>query len=369
MTGKNNAARGGSWGIRALFAGILAVIILVGMPAIPAAAAAELPAAPLPHIHILATGGTIAGTAQDAGDLLRYEPGTLGVATLIASVPELRQYANVTGEQVCNINSDDMTPAIWLNLSRKVNALSDSPDVDGIVVTHGTDTLEETAYFLNLVTSSGKPVVVTGAMRPATAISADGPLNLLNAVQLAASPVAGGNGVLIAMNGEILGARDTTKTSTRQADAFRSPDFGRMGYMDDGNAVIYRVPVRKHTAATGFNVTGLSALPRVDIVAVYPGMDTAAIEACIRQDTRGLVVDAMGNGEYPKAIEPALRAAAMKGIPIVIASQTGSGITSARDPLFIPADTLTARKARILLMLALTQTHERDRIAEMFRTF
>lgn len=346
---------------------LVAVLLFAALIALPAAA--ELPAAPLPAIHIIATGGTIAGTAPDKDDLLRYEPGTLGVSTLIASVPELGHYANVTGEQFCNLNSDDMTPALWLNLSRRVNLLLSSPEVDGIVVTHGTDTLEETAYFLNLAITSKKPVVVTGAMRPATAISADGPLNLLNAVQLAGSPEAQGKGVLIAMNGEILGARDTEKTSTRRTDAFASPDFGRMGYLEDGKAVIYRVSARAHTADSGFNVSGVSALPRVDIVTVYPGMDTTAIDAYLRKDTQGLVIDALGNGEYPEVIHPALQAAALKGIPVVVASQAGTGITTPKDPLFIPADTLSARKARILLMLALTQTTDRDRIAELFRTY
>jgi len=346
---------------------IILTLLLGCLLATPAAA--EQPAAPLPDIHIIATGGTIAGTAPDKEDLLRYEPGTLGVAALIASVPELGHYANVTGEQFCNLNSDDMTPALWLNLSHRVNLLLSSPEVDGIVITHGTDTLEETAYFLNLATMSKKPVVVTGSMRPATAISADGPLNLLNAVQLAGSSEAQGMGVLIAMNGEILGARDTKKTSTRRTDAFASPDFGRMGYLDDGRPVIYRVSARAHTAESVFNVSGLTVLPRVDIVTVYPGMDTAAIDAYLQKDTQGLVIDALGNGEYPEVIHPALQAAALKGIPVVIASQAGTGITTPKDPLFISADTLSARKARILLMLALTQTQDRDRIAALFRTY
>lgn len=346
---------------------IIVALVVCSLLAVPAAA--DLPAAPLPEIHIIATGGTIAGTAADKEDLLRYAPGTLGVASLIAAVPELGHYANVTGEQFCNLNSDDMTPALWLNLSHRVNILLSSPEVDGIVITHGTDTLEETAYFLNLVTTSEKPVVITGSMRPATAISADGPLNLLNAVQLAGSPEARGKGVLIAMNGEILGARDTQKTSTGRTDAFASPDFGRMGYLDDGRAVIYRVSARTHTAGSGFNVSGVSALPRVDIVTVYPGMDTAAIDAYLRKGTQGLVVDALGNGEYPELIHPALQAAAMQGIPVVVASQAGTGITTPKDPLFISADTLSARKARILLMLALTQTQDRDRIAALFRAY
>lgn len=323
----------------------------------------------LPRVHVLATGGTIAGTGNSSTDTVHYRPGEIDVDLLINSVPEIRQYAQVTGEQVCNINSDDITPAIWVNLSERTNAILADPAVDGVVVTHGTDTLEETAYFLNLVVHSEKPVVITGSMRPATALSADGPLNLLNAVQLAGSPQARGKGVLIALNGEINGARDTTKTSTQSVQTFRSQDLGLFGYMEDGMPMIYRTSARTNTVSSEFNVSGLETLPRVDIVMTYPGMDSTAIDAFVGQGSQGLVIAAMGNGEYPKAIQPALEAAAMKGIPVVISSRTGTGITSVKDKRFISADTLNPQKARILLMLALTETHDRDRIAGMFRTY
>ncbi|MFA4849845.1 MAG: asparaginase [Methanoregula sp.] len=351
------------------FRAVIACLILLAITVLPAAASPGASETPLPAIHILATGGTIAGTAQDSTDLLRYTPGNLGVETLISAVPEIRDFSRVTGEQVCNINSDDITPAIWLNLSRRVNTLLAAPEVDGIVITHGTDTLEETAYFLNLVTTSDKPVVITGSMRPATAISADGPLNLLNAVQLAGSPMARGKGVLVVLNGEINGARDTTKTHTQSVDTFRSPDFGRLGYMEDGRPVLYRISARNHTTFSEFDVSGQTTLPRVDIVMTYPGMDATAIKAFVQSGTQGIVIDAMGNGEYPKTISPALESAAQKGIPVVISSRAGSGITTAHNPLFIPADTLTPQKARILLMLALTKTSDRDRIAEMFARY
>ncbi|MDP3563095.1 MAG: asparaginase [Methanoregula sp.] len=347
----------------------LIMIILSGILILPGAAQDTSTGPALPDIHILATGGTIAGIARNSTDLVYYTPGSLGVESLLASVPEIRQYAYVTGEQVCNINSDDITPAIWLNLSRRVNTLLHSPGIDGVVITHGTDTLEETAYFLNLVTTSEKPVVITGAMRPATAISADGPLNVITAVQLAGSPDARNKGVLIALNGEINGARDTTKTSTGSVETFRSPDFGLLGYMDNGKAHFYRSPLRNHTATTEFNVTGLDTLPRVDIISVYPGMDSTAIEAFVAKNTEGLVIISMGNGEYPEVIHPALRAVAESGIPVVISSRTGTGITTPKDDLFISADTLTPQKARILLMLALTKTRDKERIAEMFRTY
>jgi len=331
-------------------------------------AAADVPA-PLPRVHILATGGTIAGAAQNSTDLTGYRPGTIGIESLIASVPELSGAAEVTGEQVCNINSDDITPALWLDLAGRANRILALPGTDGIVVTHGTDTLEETAYFLDLTVKSDKPVVVTGAMRPATALSADGPLNLLSAVQLAGSREAKEKGVLVLLNGEINTARDTTKTSTQSTGAFRSPDFGPLGYMVDGRPQIYRLPVQNPTTGPAFNVTGISALPRVDIVATYPGMDAAAIDAFVQAGTEGLIVTGMGNGEYPAAIVPALANASGRGIPVVVASRTGSGITTLHDSRFIAAGTLSPQKARILLMLALTETHDRDQIAEIFTRY
>jgi L-asparaginase len=349
---------------------IFLLIMIATVCVLPLVAAADYPPAPpLPDVHILATGGTIAGISPKSTDLIHYQPGNLGIESLIAGVPEVHQYARVTGEQVCNINSDDITPEIWLNLSSRINTLLSDPAVDGIVVTHGTDTLEETAYFLNLAIHSEKPVVITGAMRPATAISADGPLNLIQAVQLAGSRDARGAGVLILLNGEINSARETTKTNTGSVETFRSPDFGLLGYMADGRPALYRMPARAHTFRSEFNVTGLSALPRVDIVTVYPGMDATAIDAFVEKGTKGLVIASMGNGEYPATILPALRSAAERGIPVVISSRTGTGITTAGDDHFISADTLPPQKARILLMLALTGTRDRGRIASMFRTY
>nr|WP_320161565.1 asparaginase [uncultured Methanoregula sp.] len=348
---------------------ILLLLVLLSLAVIPGAAADVTANTLLPRIHIIATGGTIAGTASDATNLVRYDPGNLSVDALVSSVPGLDRHATVTCEQFSNLNSDDITPAHWLNLSHRVNTLLDSADVDGIVITHGTDTLEETAYFLSLLTPEGKPVVVTGAMRPATALSADGPLNLYNAVVLAGSPEAKGKGVLISLNGEINGARDTTKTNTVSVATFRSRDFGPLGYMDEGRARFYYLPSRNQTTAPAFSVTGLDDLPRVDIVAVYPGMDTTAIDAFVARKTKGLVIAGMGNGEFPETIHASLQAAADQGIPVVISSRTGAGITTAKDDRFISADTLSPQKARILLMLALTRTQDKAEIAEMFRHY
>jgi L-asparaginase type II len=327
------------------------------------------PAADLPDIHILATGGTIAGTAQNQAELVHYQAGNLSIDTLIASVPEMSTYARVTGEQICNMDSDEITPDIWLILASRVNKLLHNPDVDGIVITHGTDTLEETAYFLNLVVKSEKPVIITGAMRPATALSADGPINLLNAVILAGSYDALGKGVLILLNEQINGARDTTKTNTEMVETFTSADFGLLGYMDNKVPKFYRKSLKRHTAESGFDVTGLTSLPRVDIVMLYPGADRTAIDAFIANKTDGLVIASLGNGGYSKSVRSALFDVVDQGIPVVISSRTGTGICTPKDPEFISADSLTPQKARVLLMTSLTQTDNPDEIAEIFRKY
>ena len=320
----------------------------------------------LPHVVILATGGTIAGTASSATELLSYKAGNISVDQLITSVPLLSTYASIEGEQFCNIPSDEMTPAIWLNLSRRVNEILADPGVDGIVITHGTDTLEETAYFLNLVVRSEKPVVMTGSMRPATAISADGPLNLVNAVRLAGDPGAKGHGVLICLNNEINGARDSSKTMTEMVETFRSPDFGLLGYIQDGKPVFYRESTRRHTSASEFNLAGITTLPKVDIVYAYAGMDRTAIDAFSSNKTRGLVFTSLGNGGYPKVVQGALLDLSAGGIPVVVSSRTGTGISVPDDAPLISADTLNPQKARILLMLALTRTGDNEMIRKMF---
>lgn len=320
----------------------------------------------LPHVVILATGGTIAGTAPSATELVKYTAANMSVDQLISSVPELSTYASLTAEQISNINSDEMTPAIWLNLSRRVNEVLADPTVDGAVITHGTDTLEETAYFLNLVVKSEKPVVITGSMRPATALSADGPLNLLNAVRLAGDPDAQGRGVLICLNNEINGARDTSKMSTEMVETFRSPDFGLLGYFQNGKPAFYRESTRRHTSASEFNLTGITTLPRVDIVYAYAGMDNTAIDAFSANKAQGIVLASLGNGGYPQSVKTALLDLSEQGTPVVISSRTGTGITIPDDAPFISGDTLNPQKARVLLMVALTQTRDHETIREMF---
>jgi len=344
------------------------IVILLFIIACPVSAL-ETDGKNLPHVVILGTGGTIAGTAPSSAELVEYTTANLSVDQLVTSVPELSTYATLTAEQICNIDSREMTPAIWLTLSQRVNDVLADPTVDGVVITHGTDTLEETAYFLNLVIKSEKPVVITGSMRPATALSADGPLNLMNAVRLAGDPDAKGRGVLICLNNEINGARDTTKTSTEMVETFRSPDFGLLGYYQNGKPAFYRESTRCHTASSDFNLTGITTLPRVDIVYAYAGMDTTAIDAFSENKTQGIVFASLGNGGYPQIVRKALLNLSEQGTPVVISSRTGTGITIPGDALLISGDTLNPQKARILLMVALTQTRDPETIRKMFEEY
>src|SRR5947207_1272831 len=230
--------------------------ICIGM-ALLLAAPAALSREPgkLANVTILATGGTIAGTGATSTTTVGYQAATVGVQRLIEAVPELKKAANVKGEQVFQIASENMNNESWLKLAKRVNELLAQGDVDGIVITHGTDTIEETAYFLNLVVKSRKPVVIVGAMRPSTAISADGPINLYNAVILAGSEQAVGKGVLVVLNDQINGARDVTKTNTANADTFRNWELGFLGYMQDNKPNFYHQSTRKHTADTEFDVS------------------------------------------------------------------------------------------------------------------
>ncbi|GAA5784243.1 type II asparaginase [Chitiniphilus shinanonensis] len=332
-------------------------------------------AADLPNVAILATGGTIAGTGATSTTTVGYTAAKIGVEKLIEAVPELKTIANVKGEQVFQIASENMTNDYWLTLAKRVNTLLKQPDVDGIVITHGTDTIEETAYFLNLVVKSDKPVVIVGAMRPATAISADGPINLFNAVGVAGSKEAKGRGVLVALNDEIQGAREVTKTSTMLANTFRAPELGNLGYVVRGKPVFYRATARKHTTQTEFDVSKLDKLPEVDIVYGYANAKRLPVDAFVAAGDVGLVHAGTGNGSLANPVKEALQEARAKGVVIVRSSRTGSGITARNgeandDELdFVAADNLNPQKARILLMLALTRTRDTQEIQRMFQTY
>lgn len=325
-----------------------------------------------PNVVILATGGTIAGAGVTSTTTVGYTAAVTAVEKLIENVPELSKIANVKGEQTAQIASESMTMEIWLKLAKRINTLLAQADVDGVVVTHGTDTLEETAFFLNLVVKSEKPVVLVGSMRPGTAMSADGPLNLYRAVILAGSKDAAGKGVMVMLNDTINGGREVTKTITDRVDTFQAPMTGVLGVFSGDQPVFYRKSLRKNTTETEFDVTYLDSLPRVDIVYHYAGNAGTMIDAAVNAGAKGIVHAGTGNGSIGKAEYPAMENALKNGVVVVRSSRVGSGIISrngeANDDKygFIASDNLNPQKARILLMLALTKTTDVNRIQQMF---
>ena len=328
----------------------------------------------LPNIHILATGGTIAGTGASATET-NYTAGQVAIGTLLDAVPEIQKIANVTGEQIVKIGSQDMTDEVWLTLAQSINKLLARKDVDGIVITHGTDTMEETAYFLNLTVKSDKPVVLVGAMRPSTALSADGPLNLYNAVVVAAAKASKGKGVLVAMNGMILGARDVTKTNTIQVETFQSPDAGALGKVINGQVSYHQSPLKTHTSQSVFDVNRLDALPKVGIVYSYSNVEPEALTALINSNYKGIVHAGVGNGNIHKNLFPVLTDARQKGVQVVRSSRVPTGPTTLDAEVddvqyqFIASQELNPQKARILLMLALTKSNDWQQIQNYFNEY
>ena len=329
----------------------------------------------LPSIHIVATGGSIAGVGPDRLDYILYpELGQhLTIQQSLERIPEVMSVAQVSSEDLISVGSTAIGAPEWVRLAARINDLLQGP-VDGVVVTHGTATLEETAYFLHLTVKSSKPVVVTGAMRPPTSISTDADLNLLDAVRVAASPQAAGLGVLTILNNEIQCARDVTKANTFRVETFKPNELGFLGYSDsDGQVVLYRAPLRKHTVSTPFQVDSSTVLPRVDIVYSYAGSDGMLIDAVVGHGSPGLVVAGFGGGTFPPQVITAAARAVERGIIVVLASRSSAGrvvMTPAKEQQgFIVSDNLLPQKARVLLMLALIQTTDRERIQQMFLDF
>jgi L-asparaginase len=327
----------------------------------------------LPRIKVLATGGTIAGaqaTQADAG----YKSGTFSVDDLIKAVPQLKNIAEMSGEQVANIGSQTMNYEVWLKLAARVNEVLQSDDVDGVVITHGTDTMEETAYFLSLVVKSDKPVVLVGSMRPATAISADGPINLYNAVALAGSPQAKGRGPLVVLNDTVHYAREAQKMHTTHMDTFESPNRGIAGVMNTGKANFYSYISTRHTTNSEFSIEGLTAanMPRVVVVYSYVNLGGEIIDALVENGVKGIVLAGVGDGNTTDAALAALARAAQKGVPVVRCSRTGSGIVDRNvevndDKLgLIAGMELSPQKARILLTLGLSKTSDVKRLQQFF---
>jgi len=326
----------------------------------------------LPNVVIVATGGTIAGSGSSSTTTVGYKAATVPVQALIEAVPELKKVATVRGEQLFQIASQNMTNDHWLKLARRVNELLQQADVDGIVITHGTDTLEETAYFLNLVTKSTKPVVIVGAMRPSTALSADGPINLYNACLLAASRDAVGKGVLVCLNDQINAARDVTKTNTSTADTFKSPELGCLGYIEGNRVAFYRLPTRKHTANSEFDLDGVDKLPVVEIAYGFANVSRTTVDALAASGVDGIVYAGVGDGNPSELTEQALADARAKGILIVRSARVGNGIVARNNEVdddkrdFVVSDTLNPQKARILLTVALTKTRDPKEIQRIF---
>ena len=329
---------------------------------------------PLPNIVVLATGGTIAGKAGtnvQAG----YTSGQVGVDELLKAVPEARKLAHLRGEQVANIGSQDMNDSVWIKLADRVNALLAEPDVDGIVITHGTDTIEETAYFLDLVVKSRKPVVLTAAMRPATALSADGPLNFYNAVAVAGDKGAIGRGVMVVANDWVHDAATLTKTSTTAVQTFMSPMTGLLGTVNYGEIEWFRGPVGRNTIGSSFSVTKSTVLPRVDIVMAYENMDGSLLNAAAAAGARGIVIAGVGNGNLTEAALDAAEALAKRGIVVVRASrvstgQVGRDVEVDDDKLgFVASLAKNPPKARVLLRLALTRTSDVRTIQNWFDVY
>lgn len=331
----------------------------------------------LPTVKIFTTGGTIAGSGSSSTDLTNYKAGGISGNDLVKSVPELTRFAKTEVEQIANVGSYDLTIANWISLARKINDALANPGISGVVVTHGTNTIEETAYFLNLTVKSDKPVVLVGAMRPATAISADGPLNLINAVRVAIAPDARGKGAMVVLNDEISSARDVTKEHTSRVEAFRPTDFGYLGYIDEDKVAFYRAPVHRHTAKSEFDVSKLDTLPAVDILYSYIQPTLGLVDALVKAGSQGIVFAGTGAGDISTAERNAL-APTMKMKPevrpvFVRSSRVGNGrVTATKDyePFgMIAADTLNPQKARILLMLALTKTRDPKELQRIFSEY
>jgi L-asparaginase len=338
---------------------VLSVLLVLSL------SATAVRAADLPKVRIFTTGGTIQSKGAHRQKLMEYSDGKVGPAELIADLPELNAVADISSDEIANEGSPSVSTAVLLKLAKAINAWLALPESAGAVVTHGTTTLEETAYFLNLVIKSDKPVVVVGAMRPFTAVSRDGPFNLLNAVRVAGSSNAKAKGVFILLNDEINAARDTTKNNTYRVDTFIARDLGPLGFADADRIVFYRQPLYRHTYKSEFDISALTELPRVDVTYGYQEADGAAIDAFVAAGAKGIVLSG-GNAE-------AVKRGQAKGVLFVQSDRKGSGrvMLSARvaERGSVTSDNLNPQKARILLRLALTKTTDPKEIQRMFNEY
>ena len=324
-----------------------------------------------PKVVILATGGTIAGSAASQTSA-GYQSGAVAVDALIAAVPQLKDIAEVSGEQVASIGSQDMNDEVWLKLAKRVNEILAKPDVAGIAITHGTDTMEETSYFLNLVVNSTKPVVLTGSMRPSTAMSADGPLNIYNAVAIAADPTAKGRGVLVTVDDDIHSGHDIVKTHTTDVGTMASGEAGLVGATLFGTQTWYRTPSCVHTAKSEFRIEGVNALPRVDIIYAHANMSPDMVTSAVANGAKGLVIAGVGDGNMTAPTVDAIKQVIAKGVVVVRSSRTNGGIIRRNIELnddqigTVASIELNPAKARVLLQLALLKTKDAKAIQGYF---
>ena len=349
--------------------GALALLLL--LPAALQAKEAETQQK-LSNVVVLATGGTIAGAGASAANSATYQAAKVGIEQLIAGIPELSKLANVRGEQVMQIASESITNENLLQLGRRVAELADSKDVDGIVITHGTDTLEETAYFLNLVEKTDKPIVVVGSMRPGTAMSADGMLNLYNAVAVAGSKNARGKGVLVTMNDEIQSGRDVSKMINIKTEAFKSP-WGPLGMVVEGKSYWFRLPAKRHTMDSEFDIKNIKSLPDVEIAYGYGNVSDTAYKALAQGGAKAIIHAGTGNGSVSSRVVPALQELRKNGVQIIRSSHVNAGgfvLRNAEQPDdkydWVVAHDLNPQKARILAMVALTKTQDSKELQRMF---
>ncbi|WP_255221911.1 asparaginase [Paraburkholderia terrae] len=308
----------------------------------------------LPRIVVLATGGTISGTA-DARSAIGYNSGERTGQQLLKDVPGIGKFATITAEQVSNVGSQDMNDGIWFQLAKRINEIFDRGEADGVVITHGTDTMEETAFFLKNVLHSRKPVVLVGSMRPGGVVGADGPNNLLEAVEVAASPQSQGRGVMVVMNDTIHDPRWITKTNTTSVQTFLSPNAGPIGFVDP--ASIRFVTPLTDSRQSPYTLPAAGPLPRVEIVYAHSNMDASQIDHAVADNAKGIVIAGVGDGDVSKAALAAMERAAKMGIVVVRASRVGTGFVNRNVEVdddksgFVASLDLNPQKARVLTQL------------------
>jgi L-asparaginase len=329
-----------------------------------------------PKVAFIGTGGTIASLGSGPLDILDYgaSENRMQADAIIAMFPQWAEVADVFAVPFDNIPSHNIYFDAWRRLSALCSKVAaETPDLAGIVIGHGTASMEETAYFLNLVLKVEVPVVIVGSQRPASSLSTDAGMNLVNAVRTAACPQARGLGVLLLLTDEIHAAREVTKTSTFRLQTFRTPDFGVLGHADGDKVVFYRAPLRRHMPDTEFDIAALDSLPRVDIQYAYVGSDGTAVRAFLAAGAKGIVSAGFAPGFPGSADADALIEAVKQGVVVVQSSRAGSGRTfrgkRARESGFLVADNLNPQKARLLLALAITRSSDPAEITRMFETY